>query len=959
MPDMPFFRAHFRWALTCLIFFALPVLILAFGLGRSWEREERTSLERCFRRLDNLLLAVRRRENTAAFFTSLLDLLTAKMDQSRNEEERRSLLRLGSHSLHKRFPGIIHMLVVDAQGTPLQEFSNVNPGNVFSRRLFQLKMHGSNDRQLLENSWPMFKSFIGPNATPDQFLRENSLSSVSAFQDRRWFYSHTHRNFAAFVWIDNPNTWSILSITDQVQLYQKLRPLAPIRLGLRDLAEPGFPDPDLAIALGEFQRTTQRHMAAGNHIFSLMTISPTVRLWASIPRSEALDRTLYRGLFALLASLVFGWFALFCHRVMIGGRSFAFPIRLRLILLFAFASGIPLGLIIFAGWEYLDQLRQARVRETFDELERSLVAFDGRYSQMRGQIERELQRFLQNRRMDTPDQMTGTTKVLSRLFKRYAIRDMCLFTERGKLLWYRDESEVKSAFKQIKAGRRIETTAKFMAPLVSGLAARLNKESTSLKSDMTMAMAESITMGENPIDVLARELGRIMDFSFGPTHNWLNLTLYRNPEGRVTHCSSMSWGKDGLERFYLSRALGATERSLPGTRILALRTKDSSPYPSSFPHLEHLRTFLQDLLLRQGTTFQDIGIGQKRFLVAGIKPRNLDENMLIAVRDDEPIRREVTRVQHNLQTFAVIITAISLFIGVLLSQRILTPIKHLSIGVSAIEDRRFAYRLPPFDPDELGQLAATFNRVMEGLSDLEVARIVQESLFPAGEITSGPYRAYGVCHTATELGGDYFDLKALPDGRILIIIGDVSGHGVPAALVMAMAKALVEHLLQDGVSLERMLPALNRVLFLTMKRKRLMTCFFALVDPERNVMQFVNAGHNYPFAFPAHGAPTLIEFCGFPLGSRAQVTTKVAELSFAPGDTVLFYTDGLVETYGRHGVIGYHGVQDAVPGMLTTEPRETCERIYAWCREVADGQPQDDDITLLVLRRSNEKEDGS
>ena len=121
----------------------------------------------------------------------------------------------------------------------------------------------------------------------------------------------------------------------------------------------------------------------------------------------------------------------------------------------------------------------------------------------------------------------------------------------------------------------------------------------------------------------------------------------------------------------------------------------------------------------------------------------------------------------------------------------LNPIKNLGKATIAIGERDFSYQVPIGDKDEFGHLNQVFNRVIEGLGDFEVAKIVQNSLLPGNNFNAGSCDIFARTVVMTTLGGDYYDCFKINEKYYGVIIGDVAGHGVPAGLLMAMAKSAV------------------------------------------------------------------------------------------------------------------------------------------------------------------------
>ncbi|MBI3037987.1 SpoIIE family protein phosphatase [bacterium] len=749
-----------------------------------------------------------------------------------------------------------------------------------------------------------------------------------------------------FVHADQIPQWPILAIMDQCAQFMKYRGKLGISVGVFDSTRNKATSsvPDLSLAMAEFQHSTRQHIQVGESLFSVMPFTNTACIWARYPLSKALDKSKSRFALILIGVFLFSFFALFSYQRMILGVKMIFPIRWRLVILFGFAGGFPLVVVKQSGWDYLHQKYLSRIRETHDETERALKAFDVRFTQMRGLLETKINLWVKNLQYDTPTAKETAQKRLKKIYERFECSHINLYDGNGKITW----NALPENTNKKNRGQR------FMGGLVRNIVAKLNNEEKDVPMDMATMALETFSGSENPIINLIRNMSTIMYFGVQEDQNWLFLKTLTGNDGRTTHAVFFYWQSNQMESVYLKHYLLSAQRNLPGTILYAVNTENRSwDFPKKFKFAKRLNRFISDLKLRQTTTYGELSLGTKKYLVTGVKPKELSQILLIAIQSDEPINQEIKLLVNRLWLFSLTSVAISLFLGLILSQRFLLPINQLSEGVGAIQRRDFNHRIPPGEPDELGKLSETFNKVMEGLIDLEVGRIVQESLFPVNEHKVGEFRLYGMTKSATELGGDYFDLQPLSDGRVLILIGDVSGHGVPAALVMAMAKALVERECESSPSPERVLSTLHRIFFKTLKRLRMMTCFMALLDPLRNVVIASNAGHNYPYLFRKSEAPRSLEVRSFPLGSKKNIFFTSETVEIKPGDRILFYTDGLVEAKVGQEPVGYDRMVENIRPLLEDDPRRSCEKIFSWHRALCGDGPQEDDITVALLTRQS------
>ncbi len=234
--------------------------------------------------------------------------------------------------------------------------------------------------------------------------------------------------------------------------------------------------------------------------------------------------------------------------------------------------------------------------------------------------------------------------------------------------------------------------------------------------------------------------------------------------------------------------------------------------------------------------------------------------------------------------------------------------------------------------------------------ELRVARVIQQTLLPKELPEVAGWHVDALWQPAREVSGDFYDFIPLHDGRMGILIADVTDKGVPAALVMATARTILraaaERLMSPGQVLERA----NNVLHPDIPPKMFVTCLYAVLDPATGHLQFANAGHNLPFVQSASAAKEL-RATGMPLGLLPGMTYEEKETVLGVGDRLLFYSDGLVEAHNpRREMFGTPHLHD----LLCESAAEENLAGYLLA-ELADftGQSweQEDDVTFVVVKR--------
>jgi PAS domain S-box-containing protein len=233
--------------------------------------------------------------------------------------------------------------------------------------------------------------------------------------------------------------------------------------------------------------------------------------------------------------------------------------------------------------------------------------------------------------------------------------------------------------------------------------------------------------------------------------------------------------------------------------------------------------------------------------------------------------------------------------------------------------------------------------------ELRVARLIQHTLLPKSLPELEGHQIAVHYQPAREVGGDFYDFLWLPDGRLGLIVGDVSGKGVPAAIVMAITRTMLRSAYHLG-SPEEILEKVNDDLLPDIPPNVFVTCLAALLDSKTGRLQYANAGHDPPFARYASGVGKL-RATGMPLGLMPDMIYEQKEITLEPGESILFYSDGLAEAHSpHHEMFGFPRIEKFV-GAHSEGERLIDSLLAELERFTGEGWEQEDDITLLTLQR--------
>ena len=336
----------------------------------------------------------------------------------------------------------------------------------------------------------------------------------------------------------------------------------------------------------------------------------------------------------------------------------------------------------------------------------------------------------------------------------------------------------------------------------------------------------------------------------------------------------------------------------------------------------------------------------------------------------------------QLALLALGILVLGVLIGAYQGMRITRPLKSLTAAANRVASGDFHHRADVQSNDEIGQLASTFNGMAESLGELlqemtvkaqlerelELARSVQELMSPPPDpIVVDEITLAGHCEAATQCGGDWWTYRQLSGGRLLVVIGDVTGHGMPAAMIAATARGAVEALAMiddSDLTPTRVLDCIDGAIRDVGSAKLLMTCFALVISPEIQQVDYANAGHTFPYIARVGEDGVLKDLSvlavnGNPLGNPTKCV-RAGKMHLPPGQLFVLCTDGLVDRIDHKGErFGDKRLRKLLQkgrfgGGREIAAVEVRDLIISEVRAFAGNQPADDDTTLVVCKYRND-----
>jgi phosphoserine phosphatase RsbU/P len=317
----------------------------------------------------------------------------------------------------------------------------------------------------------------------------------------------------------------------------------------------------------------------------------------------------------------------------------------------------------------------------------------------------------------------------------------------------------------------------------------------------------------------------------------------------------------------------------------------------------------------------------------------------------------------------ILVEIVSWVIGITMTHAITGAVHRLYEGTQKVIEGDFSHRIEVQGNDQLAQLSRSFNRMTENIerllvvakekerlqSEIEIAREVQNQLFPREVPKLRTLHVKAVCQPARLVSGDYYDYETVGDGKIALAIADVAGKGISAALLMATLQSSLRTQLEawraTDLSTSLLVSNLNRQLFATTSSEKYATFCLGIYDEPSSQFTYTNAGHLPPLLVRS-GEVTRLDVNGTVVGAFPFAQYDESHLALQDGDLLVFYTDGVTEPENAYGeMFGEGRLVELVSQNAHRGEAQIIEMVMDCVRQWTGSDELQDDMTLLLARR--------
>jgi HAMP domain-containing protein len=642
---------------------------------------------------------------------------------------------------------------------------------------------------------------------------------------------------------------------------------------------------------------------------------------------EAISKQIYAKMFCWL---LISAFVFFVRQKL---RPISLTVKIKISAFFAYAIILPILVIGSLANQFLQQSETEVVSELHQRSQLFIEDFDAKYELFK--IEK--------------------AQVLSELLEKEFQADRRLFHKKdkvrqlnrkvSKLVNHGELMVVDDSGKDYLLGISPRLTTN------STLIRTISQETVSRLLDPDATKLNKRTSSFHMYTNVYRDQNHIQYFGVGEMDLNVFLKVLIHPDFLFGYMVLVFWQESRLNEQFIQQ--NQVYLKHPEAKFAAFNTESGKMLVSPEIESGELLNLFQKVGLSRISIKKRLRINGREYISMAMPGQKLEKMLLSALFPAELVTQKIELLKIKALLLMLLLIFLSIATVYLLQNWIFQPLQELKVGIEAFAQRNFHKRLTVSSKNELGKLMLAFNDSFETLQDLEVAKIVQESVLPDPYLSLNNLEIIAKTEVMTRLGGDYFDILPQKDEKVLIFIGDATGHGIPAALSMAMAKSVMIHESLADMDQEKLMQKLHE-LFKSVRKagsKDFMTAASIIIDSQTGVVSFINAGHCHPLLLKkSNPEASIFELQnGMPLGFGLKRKFVKESLNLESGDILIFYTDGFYEcTNQNKEVLGFDGFRNLVASSRNSNLDIFAANIFSQINQWE--ATASDDKTLIMVR---------
>ncbi|MFZ5951586.1 MAG: SpoIIE family protein phosphatase, partial [Candidatus Rifleibacteriota bacterium] len=615
-------------------------------------------------------------------------------------------------------------------------------------------------------------------------------------------------------------------------------------------------------------------------------------------------------------------------------------IQRKIVFLLLFANGLPFLILVSTGYEFFNEKKNEMINQAHEESLRVLREFDLRYPEVTDRIAGELNQYMDERNLKYGREEWPEADVsgLLQLVRKLAPQESALLNTRCERVFH--------------YSRTNNIAERLIEEVMQRALFFFNRRKIN-QNDLRDSMMAQITSDAESLHFFLR----IQDgFSMLGVGNHKRHTFVKLIGDRVQNdiwgVFAASWTRPRLIESVIQERLKKSAELIGVRKIMLMENETLAFYSPELAVGSVLRNLMQKTWRQKLIKKENVLINGRPYLFSAIVGNELASSVIAALYPQEIIEERVTRLKVAVVSVSLLTLLVLAYIAGLFSVRLIVPVQMLDQGITRMKLKNYDSMIDYHSEDELGNLVKAFNDTMGNMKELAVGTSVQESLLPPGICRRKSLEIFAKSLYMSKMGGDYFDYFDLPESRICLFFGDVAGHGIPAAMIMSMAKASITSISKEFAGPGDLLKRVNQI-FLHLKKnnwRRMMTAQALDVNSINGEFIIANAGHCFPYIVADNGnGLRTVKATGMPLGTESKKGYCEISGKLEPGETMILYTDGIIEAVdSKQEAFGYERFENLLQNAWSENLEQYWNSIIDVNRKWALNQ--DDDLTFMMIR---------
>ncbi|EKD82841.1 MAG: hypothetical protein ACD_39C01058G0001 [uncultured bacterium] len=686
---------------------------------------------------------------------------------------------------------------------------------------------------------------------------------------------------------------------------------------------------DIALAISRFENLHPGSLLHyKNRVYSYRYISPTVRAFCHA--AEGVNSSIQHRKREIIGATV-KWLIILAFLCWVAVKKYQLnhiSARLKLSALFLYAGGIPVLIIFIIGADYLQQKRneliyaeQSHGLEKLRQIDEGFAYF---LNQLSAEIREKLHRHI-NANLPLTQQKAQIASMHKLFAKDYQPGSIMLFDVAGRNqmssegnMPFPDSAAISQVSKEVLEFLNASETYRFSLSQIA--------KPIAIDIGYRAKVINNFSLGDRETYAFFSCVGRTEDYAA----SGMFYLFWRQEDLQRRYLELVMRENSGLAAYFPETDRFFTGTAKPGRQLGILLYKAAS-----------LLVVREAEIINHGNVI----------LAAAMRGNNLHKSCLaisvpIAVIDD--------RMRAMYYRFAILSGLFLFFCSggiIMMRHRLLAPLHQFKESIEAIGQRNFRYRPTLVGNNEFGKLSKALNHTLENLSELEVARIVQENLLPGREYRQNRLGLLASLSQMSHIGGDYYDFFAVNKDVSGVFIGDVSGHGISSALFMAMARSAMIFENFNEPEQGHLMRTLNNVIYQMRKSgaKEYMSGLSLFINSNTGEFSLLNAGHCPPAIIRHASGKVELQMCkGLYFGFKEKYEAQALTGKLETGDFLVLYTDSWVESVSKSGLtFGFARFEQALLNCCDSNLEIFANQMFATISKWESER--DDDMTLLLI----------